>query len=88
MSPNNRTSLSTREQSSSMNSDSSSPSIQEPSFIVHSPNVVYTDEHILSKYTYSGARVIRNPHSGHPMSVIPTETEYNFKVNRRVPKTG
>jgi len=55
-------------------------------FVVHSPNVVYTDEAILSRYTYRTAMVTRGAEGKY--AVTPTETVYDFKVDRKVPKLG
>ncbi|KAI9346385.1 hypothetical protein DFJ73DRAFT_626391 [Zopfochytrium polystomum] len=55
-------------------------------FKVSSPNVVYTDEHILSTYTYRDAKVVREPAGS--VTVVPTETVYEFKVARNVPRVG
>ncbi|KAJ3118950.1 Myo-inositol-1-phosphate synthase [Phlyctochytrium bullatum] len=56
-------------------------------FRVQSPHVVYTDETIESTYTYRDAKVVTREHDG-VMTVVPTETVYNFKVERKVPKLG
>ncbi|KAI8844167.1 hypothetical protein BC829DRAFT_425907 [Chytridium lagenaria] len=73
-------------------SDSSAPAAgvqPAETFRVASPNVVYTDEHILSTYTYRDAKVVRNvDQDGPSMTVIPTETVYEFKVDRTVPRLG
>lgn len=62
--------------------------VQEPrqAFQVQSPNVQYTDDAILSQYVYQNTKVIRQP--GQPMTVVPTEVTYNFKVERKVPRLG
>ena len=55
-------------------------------FKVNSPNVVYTDEEILSKYTYRTTSVTQGEDG--QFTATPREQEYNFKVDRRVPKVG
>ncbi|KAJ1548063.1 Myo-inositol-1-phosphate synthase [Nowakowskiella sp. JEL0078] len=55
-------------------------------FRVESPNVQYTDEHILSEYTYRNTRVFKRTDG--PYVVKPTEKIYNFKVDRKVPRVG
>jgi myo-inositol-1-phosphate synthase len=55
-------------------------------FTVNSPNVEYTDETIKSKYTYRTTDVSQNAEGKYV--AIPKETLYDFKVDRKVPKTG
>ncbi|CAH0053221.1 unnamed protein product [Clonostachys solani] len=55
-------------------------------FTVNSPNVTYTDNEIKSKYTYRTTQVETNPDG--KLVATPTETLYDFKVERKVPKTG
>ncbi|CAI6100239.1 unnamed protein product [Clonostachys chloroleuca] len=55
-------------------------------FTVNSPNVTYTDSEIKSKYTYRTTQVETNPDG--KFVATPTETLYDFKVERKVPKTG
>ncbi|KAM0287205.1 hypothetical protein ACHAQH_000519 [Verticillium albo-atrum] len=55
-------------------------------FTVNSSNVTYTDNEILSKYTYRTTDVAKNE-SG-KFVVTPVETVYEFKTERKVPKTG
>jgi myo-inositol-1-phosphate synthase len=55
-------------------------------FTVDSPNVVYTDAEIKSKYTYRTTAVTKN--SDGKYVAKPKETLYDFKVDRKVPKTG
>jgi myo-inositol-1-phosphate synthase len=55
-------------------------------FIVNSPNVEYTEDTIKTKYTYRTTDVTKNA-DGHYVAV-PKETLYDFKVDRKVPKTG
>lgn len=54
-------------------------------FNVESDNVTYTEDAILSKYMYETSEVVR---SGSSMTVRPKKTEYVFKTERKVPKTG
>lgn len=54
-------------------------------FTVDSPNVKYTDKSILSKYTYRTTEAVR---SRKGVTIKPTETEYVFKTDRKVPKLG
>jgi len=55
-------------------------------FTVNSPNVVYTDDTIKSKYVYRTTKVTKGP-SGKYVAE-PFETTYDFKVEREVPKVG
>ncbi|PMD44956.1 myo-inositol-1-phosphate synthase-like protein [Hyaloscypha variabilis F] len=55
-------------------------------FKVNSPNVVYTDNEIRSKYTYRTTLV--NETADGKFEATPKETIYDFKVDRKVPKTG
>ncbi|KAI1639031.1 myo-inositol-1-phosphate synthase [Biscogniauxia mediterranea] len=55
-------------------------------FTVNSPNVTYTDNEILSKYTYRTTSVTRGADGKYVAT--PRETLYDFKVDRKVPKTG
>lgn len=55
-------------------------------FVVNSPNVVYTDTEILTKYTYRTTDVSVG-HDG-KFVATPKETVYDFKVQRQVPKVG
>ncbi len=57
-----------------------------PLFKVASPNVVYTDTEIQSKYTYRTTSVISGEDGKYVAT--PQETVYDFKVDRKVPKTG
>jgi hypothetical protein len=57
-----------------------------PLFKVNSPNVQYTDEHILSKYTYYNTLVTKQ--SDGSLVAEPTETSYEFKTERSVPRVG
>lgn len=53
---------------------------------VNSPNVKYTDNEIQSKYTYRTTSVEKNESGSYVAT--PKETVYDFKVERKVPKTG
>ena len=55
-------------------------------FEVESPNTVYTESHIESRYTYETTSVETNA-SGR-MIVKPQRTEYTFRVERKVPRVG
>jgi myo-inositol-1-phosphate synthase len=55
-------------------------------FKVNSTNVVYTENEIRSKYTYRTTLVHENADG--KFEAIPKETVYDFKVDRKVPKTG
>lgn len=55
-------------------------------FTVNSPNVVYTDSEIKSKYTYRTTSVEKNGQGKYVAT--PKETIYDFKVDRKIPKTG
>jgi len=55
-------------------------------FTVNSPNVVYTDDEIRSKYTYRTTLVNRGDDGKYV--AVPQETVYDFKVDRKVPKLG
>ncbi|EPE08317.1 inositol-3-phosphate synthase [Ophiostoma piceae UAMH 11346] len=55
-------------------------------FTVSSPNVKYTDSTIESKYTYRTTTV--NKGADGSFTATPTETLYDFKTERKVPKTG
>ncbi|OBZ84473.1 Inositol-3-phosphate synthase, partial [Choanephora cucurbitarum] len=60
--------------------------VPSPLFKVNSPNVQYTDEHIISKYVYQNTLVTRQPDG--TLIAEPTETVYEFKTERTVPKVG
>ncbi|KAK7908411.1 myo-inositol-1-phosphate synthase [Apiospora marii] len=51
-----------------------------------SPNVVYTDDEIRSRYTYRTTSVTKQPNGQY--QVTPKAQLYDFKVGRKVPKVG
>jgi myo-inositol-1-phosphate synthase len=53
---------------------------------INSPLVAYTQEHIISSYTYHGADVVRTANGGY--DVHPTAKTLEFMTERKVPKTG
>jgi myo-inositol-1-phosphate synthase len=55
-------------------------------FTVNSPNVQYTDTEIRSKYVYRTTMVSQTDEG--KFVATPTETVYDFKVDRKVPKLG
>lgn len=55
-------------------------------FTVNSPNVVYTDHEIKSKYTYRTTAVSQGGDG--KFVATPKETLYDFKVDRKISKTG
>ena len=55
-------------------------------FTVDSPNVVYTDKEIKSKYVYRTTSVSKS--EGGKYVATPKETVYDFKVDRKVGKVG
>jgi myo-inositol-1-phosphate synthase len=55
-------------------------------FTVESPDVIYTPNEIKSKYTYRTTAVRKSTNGQYVAS--PKETIYNFKVDRKVGKTG
>ena len=55
-------------------------------FTVNSPDVTYTDEEILSKYSYRTTSVARTEDGKYVAT--PKETVYDFKVKRKVGKIG
>ncbi|KAJ3073629.1 Myo-inositol-1-phosphate synthase [Quaeritorhiza haematococci] len=60
--------------------------VEDPYFKVTSPDVRYTDEHIISNYVYRDTRVRRDA-SGN-LVAQPVETRYQFRTQRRVPRLG
>lgn len=55
-------------------------------FTVESPNVIYNENEILSKYTYRTTSVSKSEDGKYVAT--PKETVYDFKVDRRVGKVG
>ncbi|OAL70001.1 inositol-3-phosphate synthase [Trichophyton violaceum] len=55
-------------------------------FKVESPNVVYTDDEINTKYVYRTTAVTKSEDG--KLVATPKETVYDFKVDRKVSKTG
>lgn len=55
-------------------------------FTVDSPDVIYTDSHIETKYVYRTTAVSKG--SDGKYVATPKETNYKFKVDRKVPKVG
>lgn len=56
-------------------------------FTVSSPNVVYNESEVLSKYTYRTTSVTKDATTGKYVAT-PKETLYDFRVDRRIPKIG
>ena len=59
---------------------------QKDLFTVESPDVTYTDSEIKSRYIYRTTAVTKSSNGQYVAS--PKETVYNFKVERKVGKTG
>ncbi|GAA5980040.1 hypothetical protein JCM11641_008270 [Rhodosporidiobolus odoratus] len=57
---------------------------------VDSPNLTYTDEALLAKYTFHSAQVdkVATPEGQLKYQVKPVEKELEFRTERKVPKTG
>lgn len=53
---------------------------------VKAPNVQYTEEHITSSFNYQGTSI--TPGDDGKWSVTPTNTPFEFKTDRKVPKVG
>ncbi|KAI1418544.1 myo-inositol-1-phosphate synthase [Hypoxylon sp. FL1857] len=68
------------------NTSTQSPSTSNDLFVVSSPNVVYTDNEIRSKYTYRTTSVTQD--AAGKYVATPKETVYDFKVDRKIPKVG
>lgn len=68
------------------NTTATGSSLPAPLFKVNSANVQYTDEHILSKYSYFNTLVTKQ--SDGTLIATPTETAYEFKTERAVPRIG
>lgn len=62
------------------------PAAAKDLFTVNSPNVVYTDNEIRSKYTYRTTSVTQGADGKYVAT--PSETVYDFKVDRKVPRVG
>jgi myo-inositol-1-phosphate synthase len=60
--------------------------VQDEIFVVNSPNVTYTDNEILSKYTYRTTNITVGADG--KLVATPKQTLYDFKVERKVPKVG
>lgn len=70
----------------SSNGNGHSAPIAKDLFTVNSPNVVYTNDEIRSKYTYRTTLV--NQAADGKFIASPKETVYDFKVEREIPKVG
>jgi myo-inositol-1-phosphate synthase len=70
----------------SSNGNSAPTKTNKDLFTVNSPNVVYTDNQIKSKYTYRTTLV--DQAADGKFVATPKETVYDFQVDRKVPKTG
>lgn len=55
-------------------------------FEVSSPNVQYSEDFITSQYKYDTTKLERNEEGSWVVS--PVSTQYEFRVNRKVPKLG
>lgn len=53
---------------------------------VNTDRVRVQDDAIVSKYVYENARVTKQPNNQY--AVTPTQVEYEFKLDKKVPKTG
>ncbi|KAF2011550.1 inositol-3-phosphate synthase [Aaosphaeria arxii CBS 175.79] len=62
------------------------PTQPQELFTVNSPNVKYSDSTIETKYTYRTTEVTKNANGKYVAA--PKETLYDFKLERKVPKTG
>ncbi|KAI9142142.1 Myo-inositol-1-phosphate synthase [Paraphysoderma sedebokerense] len=83
--PDYHTSPSADRHSATPANGSSSTSDAAADFQVESPNVTYTDQHIVSEYKYCNTKVLKE---GNRMVVVPTEEKYLFKTEMKVPKVG
>lgn len=63
-----------------------STATNSPLFTVNSPNVTYTDNDIKSQYAYHTTDVSRTPDN--KLVATPRSTNYHFKTDRKVGKTG
>lgn len=57
-----------------------------PLFTVQSPNVVYTDDEIKSRYAYQTTEITRT--ADNKLVATPKAIDYHFKVDRKVGKVG
>lgn len=64
----------------------SSLSSRKESVTVQSSNVVYTENEILSRYTYRTTSVVKDD-TGKYLAT-PQDTQYDFKIDRKVPRVG
>ncbi|KAK6335381.1 Myo-inositol-1-phosphate synthase [Orbilia brochopaga] len=69
-----------------MNGRHSGAHANDDLFTVSAPNVIYTDDAIQSSYVYRTTRVSQGP--GGKLQAMPFETNYDFKVERKIPKVG
>lgn len=69
-----------------VNGSASNNNEKAPLFTVDSPNVVYTEEAIETKYAYHTTEVTRT--AGDRLVATPKAQNYNFKVDRKVGKVG
>src|ERR1700760_2338514 len=69
-----------------LNGTSSIAPVQDDIFVVNSPNVTYTDNEILSKYTYRTTDITVGADG--KLTATPKQTLYDFKVERKIPKVG
>ncbi|KAG0264337.1 Myo-inositol-1-phosphate synthase [Actinomortierella ambigua] len=66
---------------------SAAPAAATPlAFKVNSPNVQYTDRHILSNYVYENATITKGVDG--TLNVNPTAVKYQFKTDAKVPRVG
>lgn len=68
------------------NGHTTAPKANDELFVVNSPNVVYSDAEIKSKYTYRTTSISTEENG--KLVATPKETLYDFKLDRKVPKTG
>lgn len=69
-----------------VNSDGTVAVDQRELFTVNSPNVSYTEDAIKSTYVYRTTKVTKGQNGKYVAE--PTETVYDFKVDRKIPKVG
>lgn len=68
------------------NGTTSSTPTSKDLFTVNSPNVIYSDNEIRSKYTYRTTMISESADG--KFVATPKDTIYDFKTERKVPKTG